>query len=205
MLSMSLLSSAPANANVSDVSDINNNSEISQIKTIDYVSINSDKNTTDIYEVVTKDLKSYDSNAMKFTSNNNETNMVLTNSKITAPPQTKTETVPEKPELIIPPDSGEKLTARKGVNYGPSGKETWYNLDMDGVIYLMNHLGYSSEDYPYWVREDGCKMFGDYIMVAADLDYRPKGTILECSLGPAIVVDTGDLEPHQLDIAVDWV
>lgn len=205
MLSMSLLSSAPANANVSDVSDINNNSEISQIKTINYASINSDKNTTDIYEVVTKDLKSYDSNAMKFSSNNNETDMVLTNSKITAPPQTKTETVPEKPELIIPPDSGEKLTARKGVNYGPSGKETWYNLDMGGVIYLMNHLGYSSEDYPYWVREDGCKMFGDYIMVAADLDYRPKGTILECSLGPAIVVDTGDLEPHQLDIAVDWV
>lgn len=107
-------------------------------------------------------------------------------------------------KLEIPPDSGKKLTARKGVNYGPSGKETWYNLDMSGVIYLMNSLGYSSKDYPYWVREDGCKMFGDYIMVAANLEYRPKGTILECSLGTAIVVDTGDLEPHQLDIAVNW-
>ena len=110
----------------------------------------------------------------------------------------------ENDKLEIPPDSGKKLTAQKGVNYGPSGKETWYNLDMSGVIYLMNNLGYSSKDYPYWIRKDGCKMFGDYIMVAANLKYRPKGTILECSLGTAIVVDTGDLEPHQLDIAVNW-
>lgn len=109
-----------------------------------------------------------------------------------------------KDKLIIPPDSGEILTARKGVNYGPSGKETWYNLDMSGVRYLMNHLGYTYEEYPYWIREDGCKMFGDYIMVAADLNFRPKGTILECSLGTAMVVDTGDLEPYQLDIAVNW-
>lgn len=97
-----------------------------------------------------------------------------------------------------------KLTAEKGVNYGPSGKETWYDLDMSGCVYLMNCLGYSSEDYPYWIREDGCKMFGEYIMAAADLDVRPKGTIIECSLGTAIVVDTGRLEPYQLDIAVDW-
>lgn len=102
------------------------------------------------------------------------------------------------------PAGTSKLTARKGVNDGPSGKETWYNLDMSGCIYLMNCLGYSSEDYPYWVREDGCKMFGDYVMVAADLSIRPKGTILECSLGTAIVVDTGDLDPYQLDIAVNW-
>ena len=96
------------------------------------------------------------------------------------------------------------ITPRKGVNQGPNGKETWYNLDMSGVRYLMNHLGYTYEDYPYWVREDGAKMFGDYIMVAADLSIWPKGTILECSLGMAMVVDTGDLEPYQLDIAVNW-
>lgn len=100
--------------------------------------------------------------------------------------------------------SGPMLDRKLGVNYGPQGKETWYNLDMSGVCYLMDYLGYSYEDYPYWVREDGVKMFGDYVMVAADLNIWPKGTILECSLGTAMVVDTGDLEPYQLDIAVDW-
>ena len=71
----------------------------------------------------------------------------------------------------------------------------------------MRNLGYSEEEYPYWIREDGVKMFGDYIMVAANLDIRPKGTILECSLGTAIVCDTGDFaktNKTQLDIAVDW-
>lgn len=96
------------------------------------------------------------------------------------------------------------LKPRQGVNQGPLGKETWYDLNMDGVCYLMNDLGYTYEEYPYWVREDGVKMFGDYIMVAADLNIWPKGTILECSLGTAMVVDTGCLEPYQLDIAVDW-
>ena len=68
-------------------------------------------------------------------------------------------------------------------------------------------MGYSEEEYPYWVREDGVKMFGDYIMVAADLNIRPKGTILECSLGTAIVVDTGDFAKTnhtQLDVATSW-
>lgn len=96
------------------------------------------------------------------------------------------------------------LKPHLGVNQGPQGKETWYDLDMDGVLYLMNDLGYTYEEYPYWVREDGVKMFGDYIMVAADLKIWPKGTILECSLGTAMVVDTGYLKPYQLDIATDW-
>ena len=110
----------------------------------------------------------------------------------------------EAPDEQTPKSDGPKLTPRKGVNKGPNGKETWYNLDMSGICYLMDYLGYSYEDYPYWVREDGVKMFGDYIMVAADLSIWPKGTILECSLGTAMVVDTGKLEPYQLDIAVDW-
>lgn len=102
-------------------------------------------------------------------------------------------------------DAGhKKLTAKMGINQGPTGKETWYDLDMSGVLYLMNHIGYTYEEYPYWFRDDGDKMFGDYVMVAADLDIFPKGTIVECSLGTAMVVDTGDLEPYQLDIAVDW-
>lgn len=106
-----------------------------------------------------------------------------------------------------PVNNGSNLDAYHGTCNGPSGKETYYNLPMDGVIRIMRNMGYSEEEYPYWVREDGVKMFGDYIMVAADLNIRPKGTILECSLGTAIVVDTGDFAKTnhtQLDVATSW-
>lgn len=100
--------------------------------------------------------------------------------------------------------SGEHLTPSGGVFEGPSGKETYYNLDMSGVISLARNLGITGE---YWVRDDGVKMLGDYIMVAANLDIRPKGTIVDTSLGKGIVVDTGGFaasNPTQLDIAVSW-
>lgn len=97
-----------------------------------------------------------------------------------------------------------KLTASKGVNYGPSGKETYYNLNMNGVVNIMQSMGYNEQ---YWVREDGVKMYGDYVMVAADLNTHPRGSIVESSLGTAIVVDTGGFassNPDQLDIATAW-
>lgn len=102
---------------------------------------------------------------------------------------------------------GEVITPSSGVANGPSGFETYYNLPMGGVVAIMRNLGYSEEDYPYWERDDGAKMLGDYIMVAANLDIRPEGTILPCSLGMAIVCDTGTFaqsNPYQLDIAVNW-
>ena len=102
---------------------------------------------------------------------------------------------------------GPVLNSYVGVVEGPSGKETYYNLPMDGVIYYMRQLGFTEEEYPYHVREDGCKMLGDYIMVAANLDLRPKGTIVKTSLGWGIVADTGGFAANnrtQLDIAVDW-
>ena len=99
---------------------------------------------------------------------------------------------------------GPYLSKRAGVVYGPSGKETYYNLNMAGVVKIMRSLGYDGE---YWVREDGCKMLGDYIMVAANLNIRPKGTLVETSLGTGIVCDTGGFakkNPYQLDLAVTW-
>ena len=102
---------------------------------------------------------------------------------------------------------GNHITRTSGTCKGPSGRETYYNLKMDGVISAMRRKGYSEEDYPYWVRSDGAKMLGPYIMVAANLQLRPKGTILECSLGMAIVCDTGPFAKKnqtQLDIAVNW-
>lgn len=99
------------------------------------------------------------------------------------------------------------ITVQSGVFNGPSGRETFYNLPMKGVISHMRKLGYSEEDFPYWVRDDGCKMLGPYIMVAANIKTRPYGTILETSMGTAIVCDTGTFVkkyPNGVDIAVSW-
>lgn len=96
------------------------------------------------------------------------------------------------------------LTASGGVYYGPSGKETYYNLNMSGVIDIMRGMGNNDA---YWIREDGAKMLGDYVIVAADLNKYPRGTIVDTSIGKGIVCDTGSFTQNsdtQLDIATDW-
>ena len=111
----------------------------------------------------------------------------------------------EEPEVNGP--MPEHLTRSGGVFYGPSGRETYYNLNMSRVVAYMRDLGYSESEYPYWIRDDGVKMLGDYVMCAADFSIRPRGTILETSLGTAIVVDTGNFARYDstmLDICVNW-
>lgn len=103
--------------------------------------------------------------------------------------------------------NGRKLSRSAGAIQGPSGRETYYNLNMSGVIRIMRSMGYSEKDYPYKVRADGVKTFGGYVMVAANLQIRPKGTLIETSLGTGIVVDTGGFAKRnrtQLDIATNW-
>ena len=100
--------------------------------------------------------------------------------------------------------NGEQLNAYAGTVQGPSGKETYYNMPMSGVVSIMRGIGNNDE---YWVRSDGCKMLGNYIMVAADLSIRPRGSLVETSLGTGIVCDTGTFiysNPTQLDIATTW-
>lgn len=102
---------------------------------------------------------------------------------------------------------GPVLTARAGTVMGPSGKETYYNLPMQGVVRTMRGLGFSESEYPYWVRDDGVKMFGSYVMCACNLSLRPKGTLVDTSLGTGICVDTGGFakhNPYQIDIATNW-
>ena len=110
---------------------------------------------------------------------------------------------PEQPKYESQP--GDHLTKSGGVYYGPSGKETYYNLDMNGVVSNAQNMGIEGE---YWVREDGCKMYGDYIICAADLNVHPRGSLVESSLGTCIVLDTGGFATNgsgvALDIAVDW-
>ena len=101
-------------------------------------------------------------------------------------------------------NNGSCLTPSGGVYYGPTGKETYYNLDMNGVVSNAQAQGIQGE---YWIREDGVKMYGDYVIVAANLDTHPRGSTVETSLGTGIVLDTGGFaasDPNQVDIAVDW-
>lgn len=109
-----------------------------------------------------------------------------------------------QPSLMQYIGSQNGLTPSAGVFYGPNGKETYYNLDISGVISIMRGMGNNDE---YWVRMDGAKMLGDYIMVAADLNKHPRGSIVETSLGQGIVCDTGSFtytSDTQLDIATNW-
>lgn len=109
--------------------------------------------------------------------------------------------------VSVQPSAG-VLTASSGVNYNQNGnKETYYNLDMSGVVSIMRGCGFAEAEYPYWVREDGVKMLGGYVMVAANLDVYPRGTTVYTSLGTGLVCDTGGFassNPTQLDIAVSW-
>lgn len=109
--------------------------------------------------------------------------------------------------MIEPPWEEGAITKERGGCMGPSGRETYYNLKMDLCVWYMRELGYDEEEYPYWIRDDGAKMLGNYVMCAANWAIRPKGTILETSLGTAIVVDTGDFVadfPYGIDLAVNW-
>lgn len=96
------------------------------------------------------------------------------------------------------------LTATGGVYWYGDQKETWYNLPMEGVIAQAQNNGIYGE---YWVREDGCKMYGDYIILACNRGVHPMGSLVETSLGTGISLDTGAFasdNPTQVDIAVGW-
>ena len=99
---------------------------------------------------------------------------------------------------------GAVLTRRAGTVNGPSGKEVYYNMNMSGVVKVLHRKGYSGD---YWVRSDGVKMFGNYVMVAANSKVHPYGSIVQTSLGAAIVCDTGTFAssyPNCLDVATSW-
>ena len=100
----------------------------------------------------------------------------------------------------------ESLTAKGGVNYFGEQKETWYNLPMDR-IYEKADQRFGSH-HKRWIRSDGCKMYGPYIICAADWRIHPYGSNVESSLGTCVVLDTGGFasgDPtFQIDIATNW-
>lgn len=126
-------------------------------------------------------------------------------------------------------ETGQRLTAPMGLNTdGPSGTETWYDLEMTQVVKNMEEL-YGFTNIEYKIREDGVKLlsgttpdgvdFEDLVMVAADVKHstNPDGTfergqIVPTSLGLGIVADyceravnerkaTGNI---HFDIATAW-
>lgn len=113
----------------------------------------------------------------------------------------------KKLEIIETSYSGAKLSRSRGSIQGPSGKETYYNLNMAGVVSIMRRMGFSEAEYPYNVRADGVKCLGPYVMVAAHLGKRPRGSKVQTSLGTGIVCDTGGFassNPTQIDVATSW-
>lgn len=100
------------------------------------------------------------------------------------------------------------LTKSKGAQYftdskGVSHRETYYDLPMNVVMQACGQGGY------YTIREaDGAKVDRDgYILVAANYGNYPRCSIVETSMGPGKVYDTGGFatrHPHGFDLATDW-
>ena len=100
-----------------------------------------------------------------------------------------------------------KLNKRDGVNYYKGNKETYYNLDMS-KIYARADKNFGSH-HKKWIREDGVKCYGPYVVLAVNYKKYPYGTCdIPTSLGLGIALDTGafatDDNLDQIDIAVDW-
>ena len=102
------------------------------------------------------------------------------------------------------------LNAKMGVNWYDDGfgdgphKETYYNLPMKHVCEIAKSKGIKGE---YWETDDGLKMYGYFIICAADYDVHPYGSIVLTSHGPGKVLDTGtftETNPTQVDIATCW-
>jgi uncharacterized protein YabE (DUF348 family) len=113
----------------------------------------------------------------------------------------------EQIEVIGLRNDGAGLTKNKGAQFwtdskGVSHRETYYDLNMSVVMQSCGQGGY------YSVRPDGAKVDTQgYIIVAANYSSYPKCSIVETSLGPAKVYDTGGFAaryPTGFDLATDW-
>ena len=77
---------------------------------------------------------------------------------------------------------------------------------MSGVMSLFS--GTCGTSNSYTVRADGAKVDSDgYVLVAAHLGRYQRCSVVETSLGPGKVYDTGTFansNPEQFDLATDW-
>lgn len=99
------------------------------------------------------------------------------------------------------------LTKSKGAQIfvdskGVAHRETYYDLNMSVVMRACGQGG------AYSVRFDGAKVDADgYVIVAANYGNYPRCSVVETSMGPGKVYDTGGFalrHPHGFDLATDW-
>lgn len=119
-------------------------------------------------------------------------------SEITKEPKTQIKTIGAKPTNPLTKSKGAHIfTDSKGVAH----RETYYDLPMNVVIAACGGGGYT-------VREDGAKVDKDgYILVAANYGNYPRCSVVETSMGPGKIYDTGGFatrHPHGFDLATDW-
>lgn len=99
---------------------------------------------------------------------------------------------------------GRVLTKKGGINIFEGHQESWYNLKMTKVIQRAQANGITGV---YWENSDGLKMYGSYIIVAANYDIYPYGSLVNTSRGMGVVLDTGEFikkDPTMIDLAVAW-
>ena len=112
-----------------------------------------------------------------------------------------------KPHRVVFKPRPDALTVSKGAQVfvdsnGVAHRETYYDLPMNIVIGTCGPGG------RYHIRSDGAKVDQNgYVLVAANLGSYPRCTIVETSLGPGKVYDTGGFAaryPYGFDLATDW-
>jgi hypothetical protein len=99
------------------------------------------------------------------------------------------------------------LTKSKGAQVyvdinGVAHRETYYDLPMQ---ITMHSCGAHNS---YTIRADGAKVDQDgYVLIAANLGAYPRCTVVDTSMGPGKVYDTGGFAaryPYGFDLATDW-
>ena len=93
------------------------------------------------------------------------------------------------------------LTATTGVHNYNGHLEKYYDLPMQRVVKRAQDMGIPCE---YWVREDGVKMFGPWVICAAHPS-KIRYSRIDTSLGEGIILDTHTVDDKELiDIATNW-
>ena len=119
-------------------------------------------------------------------------------SRISKQPKKQIEVIGTKPKNPLTKSKGAHIFTD---SHGVAHRETYYDLPMNVVINACGGGGYT-------VRADGAKVDKDgYILVAANYGNYPRCSVVETSMGPGKVYDTGGFaarHPHGFDLATDW-
>lgn len=93
------------------------------------------------------------------------------------------------------------LTARLGRISYQGHQETYYNLNMKNVV-ARTDKAFGMTDL-YWIREDGVKMYGPWVICAGHPS-AIRYSLIDTSLGEGIILDTHTSDETLIDIATTW-